>query len=208
LTILAESRERPEPGRHVRCRCSCGRECLYRLVDLLHGKILSCGCLRAEKAAGRFRTHGLCSHGRKPPEYKSWEHMRHRCERADHKQYPDYGGRGIRVCYRWHDFAAFLSDMGPRPSPKHTLERIDVNGHYEPGNVRWATQKEQQRNKRTTVWVTINGVKRCLADWADLSGLRYQTLHQRLRLGVPPDLLLSPMHKGRRWDFRRVGRTA
>ncbi len=86
-----------------------------------------------------------------PLEYVNWVRMKHRCENHTNDSYAHYGGRGITVCARWQDdFLAFLADMGTRPTKAHSLDRIDVNGHYEPGNVRWATAKEQAQNKRPT----------------------------------------------------------
>lgn len=99
------------------------------------------------------------------PEYNTWKLMRRRCHVPTRKDYRLYGARGIRVCDRWNEsFWAFLKDMGPRPSAKHSIDRIDVNGNYEPGNCRWATNAEQGRNRRSNVWVLLNGQRMCVAD--------------------------------------------
>jgi hypothetical protein len=98
--------------------------------------------------------------------YKSWAQMRGRCNRPGHIEYKRYGGRGIKVCVRWNTFENFLEDMGERPAGK-TIDRIDPNGSYEPGNCRWATPKEQARNKRNNVILTIGGVSKTVAEWAE-----------------------------------------
>jgi hypothetical protein len=102
--------------------------------------------------------HGHCRPGSKTPEYSAWRDMIDRCERHGNRKYPDYGGRGIGVCEAWRgDFLAFLSDVGPRPSPKHSLDRVNNNVGYQPGNCRWALCREQNTNKRNSVLVMIDG---------------------------------------------------
>lgn len=127
------------------CRCDCGNSKLVRGKNLRRGLSQSCGCQMWPQ------THGHAPHASCSKEYTAWKMMRRRCynERADN--FPRYGGRGIRVCDAWREsFQAFLDDVGFAPSPKHSIDRIDVNGNYEPGNVRWATPVEQSRNQRRT----------------------------------------------------------
>jgi hypothetical protein len=148
----------PAADGHARylCACDCGQSALVLTSALLRGKTKSCGCLRAEKAARSMKLNRreLGSHGMAPragphPLYSTWAGMVARCTNPRHEKYPLYGARGITVCQRWrNDFAAFLADMGERPSPKQSLDRIDNSGNYEPGNVRWATPVEQARNRR------------------------------------------------------------
>lgn len=124
--------------------------------------------------------------------------MRYRCQTPTDSAYPHYGARGITVHPRWESFAAFLADMGPRPAGT-TIDRIDVDGNYEPGNCRWATSKVQGRNKRHTVFLTIDGERKCLAEWAEQCGLSHSTLYSRLKAGWPAALALNaPLRQGRK----------
>lgn len=129
------------------------------------------------------------------PERSAWAGMLRRC-RAE-GGHSDYGARGIRVCQRWHSFENFLVDMGFRPSPRHSLERDDVNGDYEPSNCRWATRKQQARNKRTTRWIEYGGFKWSMAELAEAHGLKPMTLRQRLARGLSvEDAVSAPLRRG------------
>lgn len=134
------------------------------------------------------KRHGL----RRSSEYRIWRHMRTRCENPNCHAYKDYGGRGIKVCDRWLDFASFYADMGPRPSGSHSIDRIDNSIGYSPENCRWATCKEQQRNRRDTRLVLVDGIKASLAEHCERLGLKYQTVHKRLTSGADIYLALSP----------------
>jgi len=125
------------------CQCDCGKMVAVRANHILAGASRSCGCLRA----GNHLQHG----GRHTTEYQSWAGMRQRCHNPRNPNFKNYGARGIRVFEQWQrSFAAFRFWVGPSPSPQHSIDRIDNDGHYEPGNVRWATPKEQNANRR--VW--------------------------------------------------------
>jgi hypothetical protein len=109
-----------------------------------------------------------------------------------HDSYENYGGRGITVCDRWRDsFVAFYEDMGERPSPKHSIDRIDSNGNYEPGNCRWATPKQQMNNRRANRMITIDGETLSLQKWADRSGINRSTIYSRVGHGWPLDKAVS-----------------
>lgn len=135
------------PARQFQLRCDCGTELTARGQDLFSGHIVSCGCWQRDHPS-RLR-HGDARQGQKAAEYHIWRAMIQRCTDASRPGFKDYGGRGIRVCERWlNSYEAFLADVGRRPSAKHSIDRRDNDGNYEPGNVRWATRLEQNRNRR------------------------------------------------------------
>lgn len=160
------------------CRCSCGVEKVSLGCNLLSGSP-SCGCHKKEILTDRNTKHGLSGLA----EYSIWLGMRQRCQNPDNRDYGSYGGRGIRVCQRWSRFENFISDMGRRPSPTHTLEREDNDGHYSPDNCVWADRKTQSRNKRNVPLYEFDGSKKSLAEWSELSGVHVNTLRKRLSKG-------------------------
>ena len=145
LTVLAIDVKRTRPGRtYWLCWCDCGSGLSARSDGLLSGDYVSCGC----KKIDQLKIHG----GTGTPEHRAWSNMIERCGTESHQNYANYGGRGITVCDLWlNSFENFLADVGPRPSPQHSIDRYpDNNGNYEPGNVRWATKKQQSQNTRST----------------------------------------------------------
>ena len=135
------------------CSCSCGSSVNICGVDLRSGNTKSCGCLVVERLVSRSVLHGAAREGRLSGAYRSWRSMKQRCRDHNSNRYDRYGGRGIRVCDRWNDFATFLADMGERPEDC-SIERIDVNGDYDPRNCCWLPRSQQMQNQTTTVrWV-------------------------------------------------------
>jgi hypothetical protein len=145
----------PRPGRTgsrgARLLCDCGNEYVTPISNLHKGSTQSCGCLRRERQRAAITKHGLASRNGANPLYKVWGAMLDRCENPQHKAYPNYGGRGIGVCPEWHDVTVFVAwmeaNLGPCP-PGKSIDRTDNDGNYEPGNVRWATAREQSLNQR------------------------------------------------------------
>lgn len=125
--------------------------------------------------------HGACVNGRATPEYETWNRLIQRCENPKHPEFHNYGGRGISVCKQWREsFEQFLAHIGNKPSPKHTIDRIDNDGNYEPGNVRWATRLEQAQNMRTTKIVTHQGISLSLSAWARRLNISCSAMQKRL----------------------------
>lgn len=180
-------------GTHIiySCRCKCGNETTVQRGNLLNGHTKSCGCIRRENSKKIHSTHSRS----KTQEYAIWNQMMQRCYNAKNQRYSSYGGRGIIVCERWHKFENFLEDMGERPSKEHSLERIDNNGNYELANCKWATKKEQCRNRRSNHLLTYNGETKLIIEWAELLGLEDYTIYNRLRLGWPVEKVLRRIGK-------------
>lgn len=181
LVVLRDEEDIISPNnnlsRVVLVRCSCGVEKKVRLGDLRKGHTTSCGCLMVEKVKKSNTLHGKT----KTPEYKAWHSMIRRCSDSSLHNYHRYGGRGIVVCDRWlKSFETFLKDVGVRPTPKHSIDRIDNDGNYEPGNVKWSTNEEQARNSTSARMITFQGQTKCLQDWADHLGIKRTTLRMRL----------------------------
>jgi hypothetical protein len=180
---------------HWTCQCLCGRIKDVAVPELYGRKTRSCGCLRAEVTRQRQTVHGQ----RKTAEYRVWTHMLGRCENPSDARYADYGGRGIVVCERWHAFVTFYADMGPKPTPAHTLDRYpDNNGNYEPGNTRWATRLEQAQNKRNNRLLTLGNITQCLAEWARVTSIDHKVILMRVNRGWSDEkALITPVRTPR-----------
>lgn len=185
-TVLSEA-ERAKRLRRVLCRCDCGTERVVLLGSLRSGHTKSCGCLRDELATEQGRTHGHSW----TPTWKIWIGMLARCsEKARGVSAARYFERGIRVCERWRSFENFLADMGERPDGMQ-IDRIDNDGNYEPGNCRWATQRQNCRNRRTNRMLTMHGETLSMAEWADRTGMSMFTIATRLSRGWPVERALK-----------------
>lgn len=158
----------------------CNNEFQVRLTSVTSGNTNSCGCYKKKALAERVKTHGLS----KTSEFNIWQHIKDRCFNSNNKKYKHYGGRGIKVCKEWiESFEQFLMDMGSRPTIKHTIERIDTNGDYCKGNCKWATKKEQNRNRTITKYVTYNEIEKPLSEWIEELKLNDKTVRSRLENG-------------------------
>ncbi len=184
------------------CKCDCGAETRTLANNLIRNKAQSCGCLKRETAAAMMRTHGM----RNAPEYRVWSTMIERCHNPNNGKYKSYGARGIRVCERWRtDFAAFIADMGQRPTPQHSLDRRDNDGNYEPGNVHWATREQQANNTRANVVLSWRGEHLTMAQWSRRIGISQYAIRQRLERGwAVEDALTISSRSVRKWRRRPV----
>lgn len=173
------------------CRCDCGAETIKITEVLTDGRTRSCGCLRAEATRRRSLRHGHAVGYRASRTHHAWQKAKERCYNPHSERYPRYGGRGIAMCDRWrNDFAAFLADMGECP-PGLSLDRINVDGDYEPGNCRWATAGEQARNRSDNVVVVVAGERMILKDFARRINANYKLVHRLYRRGTSLDVISS-----------------
>lgn len=176
------------------CRCECGTERPIPAGSLLSGNSSSCGCVRLEKLRVQSTKHGLSG----TSENQIWREMKCRCSNPKRA---DYCGRGIAVCERWMTFDNFYADMGPRPSKKHSIDRIDNDKGYEPDNCRWATWSEQMRNTRANRLLELNGERKTVAEWVEVTGIVKNTIFKRLKLGWSDEKILTTAVDSR---YRRV----
>lgn len=184
---VVSSHGRDEKGNLTwNCVCECGNTGVVRGSNLLNSSS-SCGCLKREVTIMRNFRHG----GSKSPEYRSWLGIISRCTCKTNTDWPYYGGRDIRICDRWKAFKNFLADMGTMPKPGSTIERLDNNGNYEPGNCVWASRKVQGRNKRNVPLFEYQGEKKSIAEWAELFKIHPETLRKRVRRGWPMEQALK-----------------
>lgn len=166
------------------CRCDCGTEFATKGASLRQGDTQSCGCLRRDIVASQIKSRSTTHAMSRTKEYRCWCHMIGRCCNAKDKAFSGYGGRGITVCNEWRNsFDAFFADMGLAPSPRHSIERDDVNGDYCKANCRWATQLEQARNTRLNVVLTHNGLSKPISEWVGLVGIKAGTIYSRIERG-------------------------
>lgn len=161
-----------------KCVCECGNLHIANGKYLSCGDTTSCGCSQSEY----FVTKHKEASGLKTKEYRTWRRIKNRCLNPHNNSYPIYGGRGITVCESWlNSFEKFLSDMGRAPSPKHSIDRKNNDGNYEPGNCRWATARMQNNNSSNCVFIEMDGLKLSVAEWARKFNVSYMLVYKRLR---------------------------
>lgn len=199
LTVVSFSGSRG--GKRMwRCLCDCGKETLSSAGNLVSGRSSSCGCAAKEKTIARSTRHG----GSHSPEYAAWRNMLARCECPGSSSYPRYGGAGISVCPEWHSFEQFLSDLGPRPTSRHSVDRIDNSRGYEPANCRWSTPSQQAGNRKGSILVEFGGAVCPLKEACAVSGADYRRALYRfrrhgelpvgMRLGAHPAVSVMDYH--------------
>lgn len=181
------------------CRCDCGTECIKRGYMLRQNRIKSCG----QAGCSWWAFKATPEPKLKPAEYQSWRHMHRRCTAKSGKHHRSYAGRGITVCERWKSFENFLADMGPKPTPKYTIDRINNNGNYEPGNCRWATPAEQSRNMRHNIYVEHDGERVLLMDVVERLGLKRMVVYGRLKNGWSLEAALGTPVRPKRKNSKR-----
>lgn len=180
LVVIARACAGKEPM--WECLCDCGKRTVTRGSSLTTGHTKSCGC-SINPMAGR--KHGFCSNGTASRIYRIWRSMRSRCTLPSYPSFNRYGGQGVTVCERWlNSFECFLADMGEPPSEDHSIDRFpNKEGNYEPGNCRWATRKEQNRNTRANVMLTYQGETLSMVEMAEKHGANYGRLQRRIKAG-------------------------
>lgn len=175
LTVVAVGQVANTYRYYAVCQCACGSPLKkVRMDGLTSGLVVACGCVQKE----RTTKHKLS----KSAHYGRWRLMLDRCENTDCKSYPDYGGRGIKVCERWHDVTNFVNDLPPGYFKGAEMDRINNDGHYEPGNIRWATRSENCDNRRTGHMLTHDGRTQSLRRWAEESGIDDSVISERLHV--------------------------
>jgi len=180
--------------KYANCICECGNKFESFLGHVKDGHTKSCGCRRISAAKKLFTTHGHSIGKKLGSTYKVWRSMKKRCEIPSDTAYSKYGAVGIKICKRWNKFENFLKDMGERPSLNHSIDRINNNSNYTPQNCRWATTKEQSRNRTHNIWIEYKGERLILADWALKLKIGAATINYRLKAGWPiEDVLFKPL---------------
>jgi hypothetical protein len=167
--------------------CDCGATAIKDGADLRNGGVKSCGC-STDRLIGAGNTKHGDSHG---PLHRVWGGMLDRCERENNVAWKDYGGRGIKVCERWHDYRMFKEDMGSGYAKGLQIDRINNDGNYEPGNCKWSTCKEQGNNRRSNRRLQFDGLNLTISEWSDKTGFSHGVLCKRLKLGWPIEKVLT-----------------
>lgn len=179
-TVMSRAQNTKQGQAQYLCRCECGNEKVVKSIILRRQISRSCGCLLVETTIKRSTKHGHSPmYGKISPTYHTWSGMKARCTNPKNNHFQRYGARGIHFCERWMTFENFLADMGEKPEGC-SLDRIDNNRGYEPGNCRWATHTQQANNKGCNRLLTLNGVTKTMKQWSKETGINYGTLQDRL----------------------------
>lgn len=186
LVVIRRDKDHYQPSGHHRpmwlCRCDCGNEKIILQTNLKRRTTRSCGCLQKEELSKRARSHGGWANNERL--FDIWLGIRKRCNNENDARYPNYGGRGVSICDEWDDYSSFRDwAMSHGYADNLSIDRIDVNGDYCPDNCRWATNIEQQNNRRSCVYITYGNETHTLKEWSRIRGIKYSTLHSRYRHG-------------------------
>ena len=189
LTVLRLSHVKKGYGAFWICKCQCGNEHVVIGKALRRGHTKTCGC---RPSALR---HGHARKGPRTREYNCWLAIKDRCYNPNNAEYNRYGGRGIVVCEQWKkSFTTFLADMGPKPSGRYEIDRMNLDGHYEPTNCRWTTRHWQARNRSDNRFFTFHGETLCIQDWAIRLGMSFTSMEKRFRRWSIKEALTTPAH--------------
>lgn len=180
-----------KPKPRWECICDCGNATLVVASSLVRGDSQSCGCLATEIRSLATRKHGLAGH----PVYNVWINIRQRCQNPNNIGFDRYGGRGIKVCDRWQSFDEFAEDMLPAWKEGYSIERLDVNGNYEPDNCTWATPTDQARNRESTMRFEVNGEVLTVPEISERYAIRQHAIWKRIRSGKTGLDLVKPVRK-------------
>ena len=186
-------------AKRAKILCLCGIE---RVISIQNFRRSSpCGCINSPVKKKIYSRHNYTGSS----EYRCWLAIKKRCNNTRSKDYKNYGGRGISVCREWMDsFHAFINDMGNKPSPEMSLDRINVNGNYEPSNCRWANDFTQQRNTRKNIFIDVGGERVLLLKLAEITGLDYNCLYARVKMGWSAEKILSKPSRAKRAGTRKL----
>jgi len=178
LTIISECGKDTWGKVIWECQCDCGKHIKTTYSNFVN--IFSCGCYSKEQASIRQKTHGQAG---VTSEYNTWSSMKERCLNSNNPNYKRYGGRGITVCEKWLNFEGFFEDMGVKPTPKHTIDRINNDGNYEQSNCKWATRKEQANNRSSNRIISLNGYNKTVSQLCDALNLKRTNVSYRINKG-------------------------
>lgn len=208
LTIIKQSGINKQNRAMWLCRCDCGNEKILAGHDIINGSTKSCGCLAKETRKENFskrwenkikkvkKPKRIIKYGKMTRHLKIYKGMKDRCYNPKNKRYKDYGGRGIKICDEWlKDYNAFLKWALENGYDENlTIDRIDVNGNYEPSNCRWATSKQQAFNRRSNHRITINGENKTITEWSEIRNIKITTICARIRRGMNEvDAIITPL---------------